>query len=88
LLYFGFTHCPDICPEELDKMGDAVDILEKDVGEGTVLPVFFSVDPARDSVEQVKRYLTGELAFQVLPLNLFVLPPPGSRKGLGVACMT
>lgn len=57
LMYFGFTHCPDICPEELDKMGTAVDM----VGGEEVLPVFVSVDPARDSVEQVRKYIAGEL---------------------------
>ena len=66
LLYFGFTYCPDICPNELVKIGKIVDDLNKrhkidtsttDGMQNTVLkPVFISVDPPRDTIGQMKHY--------------------------------
>ncbi|BDA48073.1 Protein SCO1 homolog, mitochondrial [Coccomyxa sp. Obi] len=56
LLYFGFTHCPDICPDELEKLATAIDAVEKQTGH-KVLPVFITVDPERDSVPKVKAYV-------------------------------
>ncbi|KAH9984001.1 thioredoxin-like protein [Russula vinacea] len=56
LIYFGFTNCPDICPEELDKMSAAVTELDKTYGP-IVQPIFISVDPARDTLPQMARYV-------------------------------
>ncbi|XP_053318936.1 protein SCO2 homolog, mitochondrial [Spea bombifrons] len=58
LLYFGFTHCPDICPDELEKLSSAVSLLDKDPSLPPVLPVFISVDPERDTVTTLAKYLS------------------------------
>lgn len=57
LVYFGFTHCPDICPEELDKMAGMIDQVKEKHGEGVMRNVFISCDPARDTPEVIRRYL-------------------------------
>ncbi|CAG8542414.1 3440_t:CDS:2, partial [Funneliformis caledonium] len=59
LVYFGFTHCPDICPEELDKMSKVIDIInnEKEFGGNVLTPIFISCDPNRDTVEVVREYI-------------------------------
>lgn len=55
LLYFGFTRCPDICPEELDKM--SLVLKQVNASGEVVKPVFVTCDPARDSQEDLKAYL-------------------------------
>ncbi|KAM6895299.1 protein SCO2 homolog, mitochondrial [Xenentodon cancila] len=57
LLYFGFTHCPDICPDELDKLSAVVAALDQDASLPPVQPVFITVDPERDDVAALARYV-------------------------------
>ncbi|MCF6444643.1 SCO family protein [Nereida sp. MMG025] len=51
LLYFGYTFCPDVCPLDVARNVEAIDILAE---QGTqVQPVFISIDPGRDTPEVV-----------------------------------
>jgi protein SCO1/2 len=54
LIYFGYTFCPDICPVDVAVMASAVDMLDE---QGfRVKPVFISIDPERDTPEQLAYY--------------------------------
>jgi len=58
LIYFGFTHCPDICPDEIEKMVGIIDKIEKDKClSRDIIGLFFTVDPGRDTPARIKRYL-------------------------------
>jgi len=57
LLYFGFCHCPDICPDQLEKLSTVVEKIEKLPNLPNIQPVFITVDPHRDTVETVKEYI-------------------------------
>ncbi|XP_054159343.1 protein SCO1 homolog, mitochondrial-like [Oppia nitens] len=57
LLYFGFTHCPDVCPDEIEKMVEAVKKVRQMSGMDDIRMVFITVDPERDTPEAVKGYL-------------------------------
>ena len=54
-LFFGFTHCPDVCPMTLNKLAIILKKLEK---ENETLKVFFiSIDPERDTPKVMRDYL-------------------------------
>lgn len=56
LLYFGYTSCPDICPVDVGRNADAVDLLEE---RGIkVKPVMITVDPERDTPEVMADYVS------------------------------
>jgi protein SCO1/2 len=54
LIYFGYTDCPDVCPTTLGQIASALDRLGPAVDR--VLPVFITVDPARDTPAVMARY--------------------------------
>jgi protein SCO1/2 len=55
-IFFGFTHCPEVCPTTLSEISVLVDDLGPD---GEKLDVYFvTVDPERDDPETIKSYLS------------------------------
>ena len=56
LVYFGFTNCPDICPSGLQVMAAALDKVGAKADQ--VTPIFITVDPERDTPEQLASYVS------------------------------
>jgi protein SCO1/2 len=54
LVYFGYTHCPDVCPTELAKISD---ILGK-MGDKPIPALFITVDPERDTPKLMQDYVS------------------------------
>src|SRR3954467_7369032 len=59
IMYFGFTHCPDVCPTDLAIIGQALRRFEKrdPARAARVTPIFVSVDPERDTPAVLKEYV-------------------------------
>jgi protein SCO1/2 len=57
LAFFGFTHCPDICPLSLAAIAGALGEMRADNVEPLPQVLFVSVDPERDSPERIRAYL-------------------------------
>jgi len=55
LLFFGFTHCPDMCPTALAQMAQAVERIGSDGAK--VQGLFVTVDPKRDTAEVLGKYV-------------------------------
>ena len=57
LVFFGFTNCPDICPDTLSVLAEAMDKLETMRVEEKPEVVFVSVDPDRDAGQTMQEYV-------------------------------
>lgn len=55
ILYFGYTHCPDICPATLANLSDVMEHLGPRAAEARVL--FVTVDPTRDTLPLLRAYV-------------------------------
>ncbi len=58
LLFFGYTHCPDVCPVHMANLGAVLDRLPFEVSN-RVKVVFVTTDPARDTPERLRKWLGG-----------------------------
>ena len=56
LIFFGYTHCPDVCPTSLFEISEVLRVMGKDADK--VNAVFISVDPERDTQAAMKDYLS------------------------------
>ncbi len=55
VMFFGYTHCPDVCPTTMSDLSQALVLLGKDADKVQVL--FVTVDPARDTQELLAKYV-------------------------------
>jgi protein SCO1/2 len=81
LVYFGFTYCPDVCPLDVARNAEAVDILEEMGVPAT--PVFISIDPERDTPQVV-----GEFADIMHPKMIGLTGSPEQVKAASQAYRT
>jgi len=56
LVFFGFTHCPDVCPTTLFEVSEVLRALGRDADKVNAL--FVTVDPERDTPDKLKEYLS------------------------------
>lgn len=75
LVFFGFTHCPEICPNAMDKIGL---VMEQTDPEGQkIVPLFITVDPERDTQEAMAAYVAN--------LNKNIVGLTGTREQIAQA---
>jgi protein SCO1/2 len=73
LVYFGYTHCPDVCPTEL---ADISDVLAK-MGDKAIPALFVTIDPERDTPKVMQDYVSS--------FDPHVIGLSGSPQAIGAA---
>ena len=56
LLFFGYTHCPDVCPATLAQLRSVTKLMARQPGAVSPAVVLVSIDPQRDSADRLKEY--------------------------------
>lgn len=79
-VFFGFTYCPDVCPTTLQTLNAAAEWLGPQAKDFQV--VFISVDPGRDTPEQMKAYLDAQ---GLRPQTLGLTGTPGEVASVAKA---
>ena len=75
LVFFGFTHCPDVCPTTLFEVSELMQALGKDADRTAAL--FITVDPERDTPKVLKDYISS--------FDPHVIAATGDRKAIEAA---
>lgn len=59
IVYFGYTWCPDICPNDMLKIGQAMKTLDKQAPDKAkaIVPIFITIDPERDTPKVVGEFV-------------------------------
>ena len=60
IVYFGYTFCPDVCPTDMQHLGAAMKLLDAQdpALARRIVPIFISVDPARDTPAVLRQFVT------------------------------
>ena len=73
LVYFGYTHCPDVCPTELARISDVLG----QMGDKSIPALFITVDPERDTPKIMQEYVSS--------FNPAIIGLSGSRQAIDAA---
>lgn len=82
VIFFGYTHCPDVCPTSLSLLAEVKAMIKAKGGSGPDV-LFISVDSGRDKPDQIRQYVTSfDPAFQGVTGDDAALAPLVKQMGV------